>query len=132
MWAMSITGHPISHWLLASLSWVRGIIGTWGGNSVKRIASAVAAAARVTESCSSVRGHQVELAEAREECRVQTERVTLMGCEQASYRDRIETLQAAVSLLQLELSAVERPRVAAPNAPNAPTTGAQVSGAAGS
>ena len=35
-WAMSITGHSISHWLLCPVpSWVPNIIGTLGGNSVE-------------------------------------------------------------------------------------------------
>ena len=35
MWAMSVTGHSISHWLPCSVpSWVPNIIGTRGGNSV--------------------------------------------------------------------------------------------------
>ena len=36
MWAMSITGHSVSHCLpCPAPSWVPNIIGTWGGNSVK-------------------------------------------------------------------------------------------------
>ena len=36
MWAMSITGHSISHWLHFPVpSSIPNIIGTWGGNSAK-------------------------------------------------------------------------------------------------
>ena len=44
MWAMSITGHSISHWLPCPVpSWVPNIIVTYGGNSVKFHAEYVAA-----------------------------------------------------------------------------------------
>ena len=36
LWATSITGHSISHWLPCPVPfWVPNKIGTWGGNSVK-------------------------------------------------------------------------------------------------